>query len=410
MRASITPVCDTDGSIGTDSGIPSNLRKEAQFNECRDGSQRLDGDTILLEIKRRNQQQQRLNIGRVACLRKHIIFLVAMLLNLFATMAVSPKLLRLSDYQQYEGRLLFSHPKPHSNKTATLCAVVKDQQLKYIDEWADYHMALGFTGMRIYDNTDDFALKDWGKDKPYSDQIKLIHFLPDVTHNITRFPGCKSEAQSAAYMDCVKASIKQNVNWVAGFDMDEFLVLRNSTSIVDFLDEYCKFPCVQISFNWLMFGSSNRNRYVPVPVTKRFPYRVKSNLESIVKGIADPRAVDQSSYWVHTFPLKASRQWKDTSGRIFNAKPGERWKMLINSAKPQDVAVLHHYKTLSEEEWHYKNCIRKGVNGNDMRCGGKKASEELPASGGMIYDDTAWQILRDLVPSYRMYDSVEDLG
>ena len=85
--------------------------------------------------------------------------------------------------------------------------------------------------------------------------------------------------------------------------------------------------------------------------------------------------------------------------------------MLMNDKKPQDVAVLHHYKTLSEEEFSDKNCIRKDVNSYSMVCG-KTAAETLPMSNGMVYDDIAWQTLQMLVPDYEIYDElgVEDLG
>ena len=60
-----------------------------------------------------------------------------------------------------------------SNKTAALCTVIKDPQKRYIDEWADYHMmAVGFTSLRLYDNTQNFTLKNWGEDKSYSSNIK----------------------------------------------------------------------------------------------------------------------------------------------------------------------------------------------------------------------------------------------
>lgn len=184
-----------------------------------------------------------------------------------------------------------------SNKTAALCTVIKDPQKRYIDEWADYHMmAAGFTSLRLYDNTQNFTLKNWGEDKSYSSNIRRIHFLPDITHNITYFEGVKSNVQSAAFMDCVKSAIEEGIDWVATFDMDEFLVLYNTTSsIVDFMEEYCEHPCGQLSFNWLLFGSSNRSKYAPVPETKRFQYRIQSNDDNLVKGIADPKAVDQSS-------------------------------------------------------------------------------------------------------------------
>ena len=91
----------------------------------------------------------------------------------------------------------------------------------------------------------------------------------------------------------------------------------------------------------------------------------------------------------------------------------------MNANKPTDIAVLHHYKTLSEEEWEYKTCGRNDgltLNGLPMSCRGKTTKEALPITSpspsGEIYDDTAWRILRSHVPSYRMYDTLgeEDLG
>ena len=43
-------------------------------------------------------------------------------------------------------------------------AVVCSIQIKieaYIDEWVDYHLAIGFTKIYIYDNSENFDLKNW---------------------------------------------------------------------------------------------------------------------------------------------------------------------------------------------------------------------------------------------------------
>ena len=305
-----------------------------------------------------------------------------------------------------------SSKKRETTKTASLCLIVKDQHLRYIDEWADYHMALGFTGLRLYDNTKEFVMKTWGTDKPYSNRIERIHFLPNITHNITEHKLGKREIttttknQDTAYMDCVRSAVRKDIDWVAAFDEDEFLVLRNSSSIVDFMDDYCKYPCGQLSFNMLRFGSANRSRYVPVPVTRRFQYHDNSDDGVWVKAIVNPRAVKQELLWIHTFPLWAPWRWMDTSGRILNKGLGrnKRWAMQTNENKPFGVAVLHHYQKLSEEEFRYRVDVRQDVNGLAM-------IDDYPNSTVFeIFDDTAWQILHTLVPSYQTYDNVEDLG
>ena len=39
--------------------------------------------------------------------------------------------------------------------TAAICAIQK-WGLRYIDEWVDYHLAIGFETIFIYDNSEDF--------------------------------------------------------------------------------------------------------------------------------------------------------------------------------------------------------------------------------------------------------------
>ena len=48
---------------------------------------------------------------------------------------------------------------PTTKTSAAICAIQK-QGLKYVDEWVDYHMGIGFTTIYLYDNSEDFELKD----------------------------------------------------------------------------------------------------------------------------------------------------------------------------------------------------------------------------------------------------------
>jgi hypothetical protein len=43
---------------------------------------------------------------------------------------------------------------------AALCAVMRDEDL-YINEWTDYHLALGFQHIFIYDSHPNFTLSEW---------------------------------------------------------------------------------------------------------------------------------------------------------------------------------------------------------------------------------------------------------
>jgi hypothetical protein len=105
----------------------------------------------------------------------------------------------------------------NDNENATTkvwnCLEIKDAEL-YIDEWADYHFALGFTFVCMFDNSNNFTMRDWTrKDGIYKDRVKVTHH-PNV-------PG-KVGTQSKAYKECMEEAVAQDIDWVATIDVDEF--------------------------------------------------------------------------------------------------------------------------------------------------------------------------------------------
>ena len=106
------------------------------------------------------------------------------------------------------------------NPKAVICSIqVKEDA--YIDEWVDYHLAIGFRKVYIYDNSKNFDLKEWGKHR-LSDTVMVKHF-----------PGIAK--QNAAYFDCAKRAEKDGYTWAAFFDVDEFLCLKKHKNVINFL-------------------------------------------------------------------------------------------------------------------------------------------------------------------------------
>lgn len=78
-----------------------------------------------------------------------------------------------------------------------------------------------------------------------------------------------------------------------------------------------------------------------------------------------------------------------------------------NYDRPLDVAVLHHYKYLSPKEFYWKSCMRKTVDDLYKDCD-TKTKNLIPQFTGKVFDDSAWQTLKNNVPRYAMYDEFED--
>ena len=122
-----------------------------------------------------------------------------------------------------------------SKSNVAVCLIAYNETL-YLDEWLDFHIALGFSPIYIYDNSPDFQLQSLPSTrKDISDHIRLIHFP-------------ETPVQMKAYDQCITQDAKKST-FVALIDVDEFLVLKTFNNVVDFMDKHCDFRCGQLSIN-----------------------------------------------------------------------------------------------------------------------------------------------------------------
>lgn len=279
----------------------------------------------------------------------------------------------------------FLESAENRSQTAVICCVARDEEA-YIDEWADYYLALGFSEIFIYDNNlDGTNLDSWQKNRR----------LGDHRINVIQLPG--SGQQYTAYLDCAKRASSKNHTWAAFFDIDEFLVIRNQNNIVTFLSKYCQSGA--LSINWYYFGFNNLATYWPLPVTKRFNMRVVEPplfVKSVVK-LSDMN-MDVPVTDPHYFHLKEGFTQHDTNNKVTKGSQNENG--------PMDIAVIHHYWTKSKKEWRWKSCHRGRAtiaNISDPAFADKCNRGIHP---GEIFDNTAWMHLKKLVPWYAMFDQM----
>ncbi|KAL7475525.1 hypothetical protein ACHAW6_001434 [Cyclotella cf. meneghiniana] len=269
-------------------------------------------------------------------------------------------------------------PSQYSSNVA-VCLIVRNETI-YMDEWADFHIALGFSPIYIYDNMagPDLELELWyERRKDLQKHVRIIYFPT-------------TPVQLAAYDRCIKQDAK-NDTFVGLFDVDEFLVLKKHDNVIDFMEEYCQEPkCGQLSINWLVMGTSNETGYRAVPVTKRNVHT--DGPSPWVKTIVRPSYVHEKIDWKHTVRLKKGHQI-DTRGVIGNKGFHKEYG---NEDMPDDVALFHHYTYKSDEEWHYKNCVR----GSSLQ--GRFNEPELCHRQilvqGKIFNNEAWKKLTRMVP------------
>ena len=290
---------------------------------------------------------------------------------------------------------VYSPPKYSTDTTAAMCLVVKNETL-YLDEWTDFHIGLGFTSIFIYDTSPspDPSIIEWYKRR------EDLHPYVKVAHDAR--PG----SQQVVYERCMRED--SNDTFVAFFDVDEFLVLKKHDNVVDMLNEHCDENCGQLSINWLVMGTSNETKYRPVPVTKRNIHS-EPTVSATVKVIVRPSYVnDESIKFVHTVDLKRG-EWYDTNHTVHKWKYYGSWdkmyERIYNYDRPSDVALLHHYRSKSIQELHYKKCVRGHAmaGGSQTFCGDKNYDVGDNANK---FDDSAWQQLKKMVPKYERFDMI----
>jgi hypothetical protein len=155
--------------------------------------------------------------------------------------------------------------------TASICTYARGEEA-YIDEWTDYHLAIGYAKIFVYDNNKDNELKFWRNDRRLGDsRIAIVHWPKNVDN-------------LRAHVDCAERAIAKNHTGAAFFDIDEFLVLRQHKDVASLLYDNCQ--AGELSINWYLFGSGGHLTFNPTPVTKRFTMRrptVNPHVKSILR-------------------------------------------------------------------------------------------------------------------------------
>ena len=155
------------------------------------------------------------------------------------------------------------------NIKVCLCGIGKNEN-KYVREWVEHYKSLGFDKIFLFDNND-------------IDGEKYTEVIADYINNkfvevldVRGLKNAQIQSYNKLYQDHEKL---KNFDWVAFFDLDEFLFIDNNKNIKTLLlnKKYDQYNC--IAFNWKYFDDNNQitvnlNNY---NVKKRFTHEFKQN-------------------------------------------------------------------------------------------------------------------------------------
>jgi len=212
-------------------------------------------------------------------------------------------------------------------RVALVC-IAKNED-KYIKEWVEYHLKLGFDDVFVYQN-------DW----------RLLENI----NNLHKLELDGKKQQKKAYNLFIE-HYKSSYDWAAFFDVDEFLVLKKHKNIKDFISDYSEYPSIGV--NWVFFGNNGHTKVDgDYSVVKRFTKRqstVDTHIKSIVKlnkGVLFNEVHHPNTFWVNTNQ--------------------EKHKSSFTKVGNDEVAQLNHYFCKTEEEFIEK-CDRGRADNGKLR-------------------------------------------
>ncbi len=159
----------------------------------------------------------------------------------------------------------------------SVCAIMKDEA-PYLIEWLEFHKIVGVERFYLYNNN--------SRDNTVDIVQSYIESGEVVLHDWPFSP----KQQASAYEHCLE-EYKQESEWIAFLDLDEFLFATEKEKLTEVLEEFDSVPAVGV--NTLTFGSSGHETRPKGLQIENFTKRSTDNFEvnRYVKSIVRPEQI-----------------------------------------------------------------------------------------------------------------------
>ena len=220
-----------------------------------------------------------------------------------------------------------------------LCTLGKEEN-RYAREFVEHYKKYDVDKIIIYDNNEiigetfDLILSDYIRDK----YVEIINYRG------------KNKIQIPILNDCYKNN-ENKYDWFIFYDMDEFIFLKNYSSIKYFLNNNNFKSCNIIYLNWVNHADNDQIYYENKSLFKRFPKYIYNEVNVSVKSIL--RGHRSKIYINHNHIINP----KISSCNEFGIK--KKFINSIHTDKPDyKYYYIDHFRFKSTEE--YINKIRRG--------------------------------------------------
>lgn len=232
-------------------------------------------------------------------------------------------------------------------KTA-ICAIVKDEH-KFIKEWVDYHLSIGFDAIHIYEDYASMPHNSIFADTKYRECV----FIEQLKNNKWSIPNTKTaHKQFLLYQAFLNACKKGELqyDWVLFNDVDEFLVFEDGYSLQRLIEDCADWDAIWLS--WRVYGASGHIKSPHPELDVMHAYTIPST-----------QSCDRDNRWnlksfVNTKKCNGFNNLHEANGgKLTN---GKHWSEIPRGKMPYQKAWLNHYYSKSWEDY----CDRMFKRGN----------------------------------------------
>lgn len=250
-----------------------------------------------------------------------------------------------------------------------ISTVIRDDD-RYLDEWVEYHLSIGFEHIVMYDHRSLIPVAPrWGNKVTVIYKEREDVTFPDNFHNET---------------------LKNfNSNWVAVLDVDEFIVLYQHKDINSLLANYTDYG--GLSINWAVYGSSGHRTRPEGLVKDNYLWRMADDDPSGAQRLVN--TIINSKYFIYSHNPHTHRSSRDIVTEDYE---------VCNSCTADSSRTLcriNHYITRSWEDWLHKidRAKRAGVS-------------HLYSEKGFYLVDDFCSVYDDILLDYskpKIYDNID---
>eukprot|EP00892_Ulva_mutabilis_P000848 jgi/Ulvmu1/10764/UM068_0054.1 len=193
--------------------------------------------------------------------------------------------------------------KPGQDNSVGICATMKDENSTDVREWLLYYRWLGVDHVYLTENAPTV---------PERMRADLRDFVSDGFLTLATEP--IPRAQTKVYYDCMSSHYHKH-NWLAFFDMDEYLVIveKPEQKLPKFLEEYKAYA--GLSVHWVIVGPSGHEMRAAAGGVLRHYTHCNAGGSPWIKTIANTYFLTNIAYHPHNFEYRDDMRSVDETGR-----------------------------------------------------------------------------------------------